>query len=311
MMRARSHEQGFTFIELSIVLTIVGLIVGGVLVGQSLLGAAAVRAQISQIEKYQAAVNTFKGKYGYLPGDIRDPDASSFGFAARGQYPGEGDGNGILEGVIANANAWNYHQGIAQGTGETAMFWVDLTKAGLIEGGFATASSNVVVPISSVTETTTPSLDAYFPNAKLSKGIYVYVWSGGITFNGNNVDSGDQTNYYGLAPISSMTGGSGGGMIATTPPAMTVAQAYNIDMKIDDGFPASGNVTATYVRTNWPEWSAGSSWNGYQGAWPGTSASSSAYTCFDNGGNATKVMQYSMSQNGGAGLNCSLSFRFQ
>jgi prepilin-type N-terminal cleavage/methylation domain-containing protein len=98
----RPGAAAFTLIEMSIVLVIIGLIVGGVLAGQSLINAAAVRATISQIEKYQT--NTFRGKYGYLPGDIKDPDASNFGFAARGQYAGEGDGNGVLEGNPNNIN---------------------------------------------------------------------------------------------------------------------------------------------------------------------------------------------------------------
>jgi hypothetical protein len=86
------------------VLVIIGLIVGGVLVGQR---AAGVRATISQIEKYNTAANTFYGKYGYLPGDIKDPDASSFGFRSRGQYAGEGDGSGKLEGVYGDCAGCN------------------------------------------------------------------------------------------------------------------------------------------------------------------------------------------------------------
>jgi prepilin-type N-terminal cleavage/methylation domain-containing protein len=47
---------GFTLIEMSIVLVIIGLIVGGVLVGQDLIRAAYIRAQITQIEKFNTAV---------------------------------------------------------------------------------------------------------------------------------------------------------------------------------------------------------------------------------------------------------------
>lgn len=61
-----AKNNGFMLIELSIALVVIGLIVGGVLVGQDLINAAAVRAQISQIEKYNTAVNTFREKYGYL-----------------------------------------------------------------------------------------------------------------------------------------------------------------------------------------------------------------------------------------------------
>jgi hypothetical protein len=52
------------------VLVIIGLIVGGILVGPEMIAAAAVRAQISQIEKYHTAVHTFQSKYGGLPGDL-------------------------------------------------------------------------------------------------------------------------------------------------------------------------------------------------------------------------------------------------
>src|ERR1700679_178462 len=94
-------EQGFTLIELSIVLVIIGLIVGGVLVGQDLIRAAGVRATISQVEKFNTAVNTFRGKYGYLPGDIPQASVTQFGFAVspvRAGSRGQGDGNGLLEG---------------------------------------------------------------------------------------------------------------------------------------------------------------------------------------------------------------------
>ena len=46
----KRSNRGFTLIEMSIVLVIIGLVVGGVLVGQDLIRAAYERAQISQIE---------------------------------------------------------------------------------------------------------------------------------------------------------------------------------------------------------------------------------------------------------------------
>lgn len=52
------NQSGFTLIELSIVLVIIGLIVGGVLVGRDLIKAAEVRAQVSQIEK-----SPYSGEY--------------------------------------------------------------------------------------------------------------------------------------------------------------------------------------------------------------------------------------------------------
>src|ERR1700743_3469732 len=93
--------RGFPLIELSIVLVIIGLIVGGILVGQDMIKAAEVRAQISQIEKYNQAVNTFKAKFQAIPGDMGVSTATQFGFT-----PGTGctgglanrDSNGLLDG---------------------------------------------------------------------------------------------------------------------------------------------------------------------------------------------------------------------
>jgi prepilin-type N-terminal cleavage/methylation domain-containing protein len=173
-------RNGFTLIELSIVLVIIGLIVGGILTGRDLIAAAAVRAQISQLEKYQTAANTFRGKYGYLPGDIKDPDATNFGFAARGQYAGEGDGNGIIQGIDANSS--NSNDGQTSASGETAMFWADLSKAGLIDAGLNTAAPTTIPAYGS-----SPAL--YLPQSKLGTGLYVYIWSGGCTYSCRRLQS--------------------------------------------------------------------------------------------------------------------------
>ncbi|MCA9200375.1 MAG: prepilin-type N-terminal cleavage/methylation domain-containing protein [Planctomycetales bacterium] len=79
MKTNQSHkDRGFTLIELSIVLVIIGLITGGVLVGRDLIEAAKVRNDISTIERMNAAALTFRLKYNYLPGDL--PNATNLGF---------------------------------------------------------------------------------------------------------------------------------------------------------------------------------------------------------------------------------------
>jgi hypothetical protein len=138
--------------------------------------AAAVRAQISQIEKYNTAVNTFYGKYGGLPGNISN--AATFGFVARGTLPGQGNGNGIIEG--AGQGGLGNHNGLFEDTGETVMFWVDVSTAGLIEGAFNVASPNVLLA-SNLTGT---GIDTFFPQAKLGAEIIFTSGAGGWYLNG-------------------------------------------------------------------------------------------------------------------------------
>jgi prepilin-type N-terminal cleavage/methylation domain-containing protein len=292
-------SAGFTLIELSIVLVIIGLIVGGVLMGQSLIGAAAVRAQVSQIEKYNTAANTFREKFGYLPGDIKDPDASNFGFQPRGAYAGEGDGNGVIEGVSANTSSSN--QGYFEFMGETLMFWVDLGAAHLIDGNFSIAASTSY-SYGNITQSSSPGPASLFPSGKLgTNSIYVYSYGG--------------TNYYGLSIINLV------GTVQTwTNPGLSVQQAYAVDSKIDDGLPQSGNVTAEYLSPAYSSskiaWASGGGLPGNNGGGnppsPTTNATpGSVTTCYDNGNTAGNPQRYSVEISNGSNVNCALSFRFQ
>ena len=139
MFKKHDLSSGFTLIELSIVLVIIGLIVGGVLVAQDLIKAAETRSQLAQLEKYSTAINSFRNKYGYLPGDIPEPYASRFSFQPRGTNPGEGDGNGFIKGYTNFCGA----MGIST-LGEGILFWSDLSSANLIAESFTTATYNSV-----------------------------------------------------------------------------------------------------------------------------------------------------------------------
>lgn len=309
--------SGFTLIEMSVVLIIIATIIGGVLTGKHLKDVAAQNAQISQIQKYQTAVNLFQTKYnGYLPGDIPNPYATNFGFQTRGTSAGQGDGNGVIEGYGTDPHG--SHCGYLEGTGETAMFWVDLSTTGLIDGTFNTASPSTS-PSSNITATSTPNLKAYFPAAKLGVANYIYVWSGGSSANGASCTGGNGQNYFGLSTISYVQTTGGEIVGSTDNPGLTVQQAYNIDNKIDDGLPQSGNVTAMYSNYNTPEpgavaWAAGQGNFGVDAGSPSYGATTAATpyattNCYDNNGIAG-TQTYSLSQNAKT-PNCALSFQFQ
>jgi prepilin-type N-terminal cleavage/methylation domain-containing protein len=62
-------KQGFTLVELSIVLVIIGLLIGGILVAQSMIDTSKIEAQVRQIGQFDSAVANFVTKYNSLPGD--------------------------------------------------------------------------------------------------------------------------------------------------------------------------------------------------------------------------------------------------
>lgn len=64
-----TKKRGFTLIELSIAIVIIGLLVGGVLVGNDLIKAAQLRAIEKNMEEFERAVIVFKLKYNEMPGD--------------------------------------------------------------------------------------------------------------------------------------------------------------------------------------------------------------------------------------------------
>ena len=159
-----SHRSGFTLIELSIVLVVIGLLVGGVLVGRDLIKAAEIRATVGQIEKYNAAVNTFRTKYSGIPGDLTSRLATQFGMMARSGAVGHGDGNGMIEHCFSDEGLGMFRLGC-----EGTLFWKDLSFANLIDGSFSAATDSPVTNL-------TPNNQRYLPDAKLGKGNFILVF---------------------------------------------------------------------------------------------------------------------------------------
>ena len=211
-------KAGFTLIELSIVLVIIGLIVGGVLVGQDLIKAAEIRSTIAQYEKYNAAMNTFRTKYNGMPGDLLYTQANSFGLnpAAGSLTSAAGDGNSLIESTTStNYNIPNR---------EPVLIWQQLNVANLIDGSYGVGLTVDGVPTSTI-----PS--QYLPAAKLGRGNY---WIAG---------SSGGLNYYGLLAPTAL-GASGASYTAAAGGGITPIEAYNIDSKLDDGAPGTGIVQA-------------------------------------------------------------------
>jgi prepilin-type N-terminal cleavage/methylation domain-containing protein len=215
--RATSKEQGFTLVELAIVLVIIGLIVGGVLVGQDLIKAAEIRSTVSQLEKYNAGVNTFRGKFGGYPGDLLASRAATFNLQTRNGADGRGDGDGLVEGYNGTAATAN-----AIGS-ENLLFWRDLATASLIPDGFATATD---APGASLTAAT---LSNYLPRSKMRESTYFSILS-----------SGGRNFFY----VDQITSTNATGIVTSSGDGLTPLESKSIDEKIDDGLPGTGLARA-------------------------------------------------------------------
>lgn len=107
----KTHQSGFTLIEIAIVLVIIGLLLGGVLKGQELITSARVRNLIAQQDGIKAAYFGFLDRYRTLPGDYKE--ISNIKGATQA-----GDGNGQIL------------------TTEAIAAWDHLSKAGFINGNY-------------------------------------------------------------------------------------------------------------------------------------------------------------------------------
>jgi prepilin-type N-terminal cleavage/methylation domain-containing protein len=220
---SRSHRAvGFTLIELSIVLVIIGLLVGAIVVGQEMIEGAAIRAQISQIDKYNTAVNTFRMRYNYLPGDMPTQVAGQFGFYNTGMtgVTGLGDGNGVIQ-------DYNNIPGLIYLAGEPMVFWRHLSDANLIGGNYGASLGNGGMPAFAIP---IGKFSSWLPPAKLGVGGFFTVYTDG-TYNFYEI--------YPLQVLSSNNYGSSGEVGSMSP-----IEANAVDSKVDDGLPLSGRVKA-------------------------------------------------------------------
>ena len=113
------RQQGFTLVEIAIVLVIVGLLLGGILKGQDLVNGARVRNLADMNAGVQAAYFGFIDRYRQVPGDMTAAAAAS----AIGDPAITAGGN--ANGRIDPAD-WR----------EASALWVHLTRSGLLQGSY-------------------------------------------------------------------------------------------------------------------------------------------------------------------------------
>ncbi len=210
-MMHHSKSDGFSLVELSIVLVILGLLVGGILAGQSLIRAAELRSITTSVDKYKIAVMAFRDKYMQLPGDITN--ATSF-WGDRATGTESCADAAITDGSPGTCNG-NGDQKIGDTSDlsqlvEYALSWQHLTLAGLVEGTYTGISYNLLRNVN-------------VPAARVGQGVYWLVYTRTYGRYGN------------MIILGSVTGQAWG-------PVIKPQEAWNIDTKLDDGNPFRGQV---------------------------------------------------------------------
>lgn len=218
----RLSQSGFSLIEMAIVIAVIGLVIGGIMGGRSLIRDAGITNIGVALTKYSDATFQFKKLYGALPGDMSDATnywgvANATPATCKTTATGDkrtcnGDGDGSLESGLT-------------GTNELFRFWQHLAAAELISGSY----SGVQGPLGVVD--VLPGLNA--PKSTL-KGSTYYAESMGALVGQTQDWDARPTPRIGFGRDNTVSSGD------ANAPILSSREAKALDDKFDDGLPQSG-----------------------------------------------------------------------
>ncbi len=204
---------GFTLVEISIVMIIIGLLIGGTFGGMRLIENMQINGTVQNLKAVETAAFTFKDTYGRLPGDMpntlaRLPNCTDVPCATGG------DGNRQIGSVAWNAAITN--------TDEMFTFWHHLQAANLASLG--------------VKNTLDMNFGEGQPDSPLGGGYRLFRHGGGAF----------------LEPATTPFSGSGLSIVPFPSAAhgvernLSCESLKSIDFKIDDGFVYDGIVKSRF-----------------------------------------------------------------
>jgi len=220
-------KKGFSLVELSIVIIIIGLLFVGVSAGSSLIQQAKLRTIMNEMRMIETAIKTFVVAYNDLPGDMPNAydiwgdDCGPNSLAGAGC---NGNDNGIIGATIST--------GLAPSETERYRFWQHMSLAGVIDGSF-TGSEND----SCFTSSTIPCHNSNNSfESRFSDDLLFVLWDLSYVPASSLPESWNYVNIFKIDRNSSgYTTNDAGGVF-------TPQDLYNIDKKLDDGKAMSGSI---------------------------------------------------------------------
>ncbi len=243
----KSVNKGFSFLEISVVLLVIGSLAVAIFVADSLVQAANARSVINEIEKYEIAVTAFRDLYKQLPGDMSNASTLLDASAVNGNNDGFIYSSIIFtassvtitdvyrsdcydspsktcdgDAVVAPTYFGDNSPFSLYGANELAGFFHHLTLSALIPEKFD-GTKNTVSPGTNIGKT----------KIRGDKGFIAYYHN----------KYGKHVLYFGIVKDTENTppfvgSGNNSGELGYVTPFM----AYTIDLKLDDGLPTSGKI---------------------------------------------------------------------
>ncbi len=229
--KMKEKQGGFTFIEIGLVMVIIGIMFGAVIAVQGMIHNAELRATMEETDRYSKAVQLFLDKYAQLPGDYTGAEST---WGSEAACPAAYNAtNQVKKKITCNGNGDFKIEGA-----EIFRAWQHLSNAGMIEGMY----SGIGIGYSNVNEILGVSVPrsryagagyaVFYPNSGMATAFPVLPVGGGKHFLALG------------APDTTCGGGSDVTKCLTTAPALTAIDASLIDTKLDDGKANAGSVLA-------------------------------------------------------------------